>query len=291
MKLKDLKVSECNVRQQVDEDLSGLSRSIKSTSLISKIILRPSKKGMYEIIAGSRRYRALLGLYGEDHELSEDQYIVMEDLDDERALIISIQENQQRKDLSPMELNRTALKLNKIGYKDKKIAQMLNITPYRLKRIYQISADFNKMPEEVVNELKKPSDEAKINDAHWDKIRKSENEDVIKDTVDYILDKECPPREVPSILKNFEKQYAGGSGGSAGADDGGSEAPPDDGGPIVYEHKGQLVLEKHGDKSILKVIGKGEDEEIPLDHYIKYLEYPEKFKCMVSFKLKVKPIS
>lgn len=288
MELKDLVISTFNVRDQNKVgDSQELLDSIKEYSLVSKLILRP-KEDKYEIIAGSRRYKALLSLHGPEFELPEDSYIIKESMDDKEAMLISIQENQQRKNLSPMELNRAALKLNNMGYKNNEIAKILNITPYRLKRIFSLSEDLNRIPDNAKEELSKPTDDSKFNDAHWDKIKKTDNEDVIKDLVDYVIEKESPPREIPTLMKSVEKQYEQDTDSSSQSTQ--SEAPENEG-PMEYVHKGQLVLEKHGDNEILKVLGKGEDEEVPVEHYLQYLRYPEKFKCMVTFKLKVKPIS
>jgi ParB/RepB/Spo0J family partition protein len=296
MLLKDLIVSPCNVRQnQDDTGIEELKDSIKEYTLISKIILRPGDKGKYEIVAGRRRYHALLALLGEDHELPPEDYIFMENLDDEKAFLLSISENTQRLDLSPIELNKAALKLNSMGYKDKKIAKILNITPYRLKRICQLSQDMHKIPESARQELLKPVEESKFNDAHWDKVRTIENEDVVKDVVDYIIEKETPPKDVPTIAKAIEKQYEkdnplpSDAHSSAPISEQKSDSPPVEG-PIEYAHKGEIKLELHGDERILKVLGKGEDEEIPIEHYMQYLLHPEKFRCFVTFKLKVKPV-
>jgi len=298
MLLKDLVVSPCNVRDRKvdDEGIKALKDSIKQYSLISKILLRAGKGGKFEIIAGQRRYLALLDLLGEDHELPVEDYILLEDIDDEKAYILSITENQQRLDLSPFELNAAILKLNEFGYKDKEIAKVLNITPHRLKRLSTLAQDERKMPEAAKVELHKPVEESSLDDAHWQKIRDIESEDVIKDVVDYIIDKESPPREVPSIIKAIEKQYN-------------QENPPlgdentkpaktsveqnDIEGPIEYKHKGEIKLELHGDEKILKVIGKGTDneaEDVPLEHYMEYLLHPEKFRCFITFKMQVKPV-
>jgi hypothetical protein len=66
------------------------------------------------------------------------------------------------------------------------------------------------------------------------------------------------------------------------------EAPED---PLEYSHKGELVLEVKDGKESLRVIGKGEDSEVPVDQYLNYLRHPEQFKCYVTFKLKIKPIN
>jgi hypothetical protein len=193
-----------------------------------------------------------------------------------------------------MELNRAALKLNHAGHKDKEIAQILNISPHRLKRIVCLSQDANIMPQEVREELKKPDNEAKITDAHWDKIRHVENPEVIKDVVDYIKDKECPPREVPAILKSIEKAYNDanpvvGSYEEPVEKKSGAKDEIDE--PFEFTHKGLLRYEEQGEEKILKVVShKGEEEEIPLKYYLDYLKYPDKFQCSVTIKLKIKPV-
>jgi ParB/RepB/Spo0J family partition protein len=294
--LKDLVVSQYNVRdgKTSDEGIESLKDSIKEHRLISKIILRQGASGKYEIIAGQRRFRALSELHGEDHELLSEDYVIMSDLDDEKAYLMSITENQQRQDLSPIELNKAILKLNIWGYKDKEIAKVLNVTPHRLKRLATLGQDMNRIPEAAQQELHKPIESAKFNDSHWEKLKDVDNEEVIKDVVDYIIDKDTPPRDVPSIVKAVTKQFDKDnplpSENPFVADD--SDAPPADG-PIEYVHKGEMKLEIHGDEKILKVIGKGtenEDETVPLEHYMEYLMHPEKFRCYVTFKLKIKPV-
>jgi len=296
MKLKDLVVSPVNVRETPkanDEKIKSLAESIEKHSMISRIVLRPNEEGKHEIIAGYRRYHALLSTRGEDFEIPEKDYVIFEGMKDDEALLLSIAENQQRQSLSPLELNRAVLKLNHAGYKDKEIADVLGITPFRMKRISHLSLDLNRMPEEVREELKKPESEAFITDAHWEKIRHVEDPEVIKDVVDYIKEKECPPREVPTILKSIEKAYSDANPSESSADGASTQSDPADDieGPFEFSHKGLLLLEEHGDEKLLKVIGrKGEEEEVPLQYYMDYLKYPEKFKCSVTFKLKIKPI-
>lgn len=289
MKLKNLVVSSCNVRDLSadDPELGSLEGSIKEFGVINKIILRKAKTpaDKFEIIGGSRRYRALLNLHEDDYELDESDYVIM-DVDDKQAFMMSIQENQQRLDLSPIELNRAALRLNSMGYSDQEIARLLNITKFRLKRICALSQDFNKMPEPARTELGKPLAVSLLNDAHWSKIREVEDSEVIKDVVDYIIDKQSAPREIPTIIKGMEKRIGGGRNNSQTPSD---QPTPEVCGPIEYSHKGELKLEEKDGKTILRVLGKEEDSEVPLDHYMEYLRHPAKFRCYVTFKLKIKP--
>jgi ParB/RepB/Spo0J family partition protein len=303
MKIGDLVISKCNARTVVSEDadeIASLSTSIKKHKLISKLILRKNSDGIFEVVAGQRRLKALKASFGKDHELPEDEFVIIE-ADEEEAYLISLDENINRVNLSPIDLNRAYLKLNSLGKKDKEISDILHVTPHRLKRLATLSADMARIPENAREELSKPAGESKFSDLHWAHISNSTDDpDVIKDTVDFILEHDTPPREVPTILKSVEKNYKqenldpdsmGGSGNHAALDDDPVNAIPTVDSPIEYTHKGELILEKHGDVETFKVLGKEEDQEVPIEHYMEFLRHPEKFKCYVTFKLKVMPIN
>jgi hypothetical protein len=297
LKFKDVVVSDLNVRSETG-DVSDVEESIKDVGLLYKIIFRKNN-GKLELLSGLRRYSALKHMRGEDGALEEDEYFVMEDLSDKRAALISITENQRRKDFSPFELNKAILLLNRLGYKSKDIASYLGVTPHRLKRLEAIGYDKNKMPDKAIEELSKTPDEALMSDMHWFHIASNTDDpDIIKDTVDFILEHETPAKEVPTILKSIEKNYkqdnidpnATGNSKNAALDDDPVNTEPLADSPIEYDHKGELVLENHGGVETLKVIGKSEDQEVPVAHYLEYLRHPEKFKCYVTFKLKIKPV-
>lgn len=292
MKLKDLVVSPCNIRQPRDEDDVGpLADSIKENTLITKLILRKGKGDKFEVVAGQRRFKAMVQAFGSDYELKDSEYVSMEMTDDE-AFMVSLEENQMRLNLSPMELCKAALKLNEMGVKDKDVAKKLNVSAARLKRIQVLSQESKRMPEEARVELKKPLEESKFTDDHWDKVRKADKPEVIKDVVDYIIEHEAPARDVPGIITGVEKKFAaadaGGGGGDKAPGKPADKAPEQgDGGPIVYEHKGELNLVEENGKMTFTVTGKGEDEDVPVEHYLEYLRRPDKFKCYVTFKLKI----
>ncbi len=87
-------------RQRMDEEaLQSLSESISTHGVLQPILVRPHAElsGQYQIVAGERRWRAaaLAGL--------EEVPISLHDLDDESALELSLVENLQREDLSPIE--------------------------------------------------------------------------------------------------------------------------------------------------------------------------------------------
>jgi ParB/RepB/Spo0J family partition protein len=294
MKLKDLAVSSCNIRQpRDDDDVSDLAESIKENHLINKLVLRPGKGGKFEVVAGQRRLRALEKAYGADYELQESDYVLKDAMTDDEAFMVSLEENQQRLNLSPMELCKAALKLNEMGVKDKDVAKKLNVSAARLKRIQVLSQESKRMPEPAREELKKPLDESKFTDDHWDKVRKVDKPEVVKDVVDYIIQHEAPARDVPGIITGVEKKFAAADGGEGKPAAKPSDSAPgtdSEGGPIVYEHKGDLQLIEENGKMTFTVQGKGEDEEVPYEHYLEYLRRPDKFKCKVTLRLKFIPV-
>jgi ParB family transcriptional regulator, chromosome partitioning protein len=81
-----------------EEAITELAESIKAQGLIQPIAVRPLKgSGMYEIIAGERRYRAskLAGL--------TEIPVYVHDVDDKAALAMALVENLQREDLNALE--------------------------------------------------------------------------------------------------------------------------------------------------------------------------------------------
>lgn len=92
-------------REFAEDKLAELAESIKAQGLMQPIVVRPIGDKKYEIIAGERRWRAaqLAGM--------EKVPCVIKDVADEAALAMSLIQNIQREDLSPME---EAVALNRL---------------------------------------------------------------------------------------------------------------------------------------------------------------------------------
>lgn len=85
-------------RTHMDESaLLELAESIKEQGLMQPILVRPANKGLYEIIAGERRFRAakLAGL--------DEIPVLIKEVSDQNAAIMALIENMQREDLNPLE--------------------------------------------------------------------------------------------------------------------------------------------------------------------------------------------
>lgn len=96
------------------EKLRQLTASIQQHGILEPILVRPSKKGRYELVAGERRFRAAqnIGLTSVP--------VTIRELSDEEALQIALVENLQREDLNPVEETEGILQL---------LALRLNISP------------------------------------------------------------------------------------------------------------------------------------------------------------------
>lgn len=85
-------------RSIFDEDkLSQLADSIRAQGVVQPVVVRPLADGQFELIAGERRWRAA-------QQAGLDQVpAVVREIDDERAVAMSLIENIQREDLNPLE--------------------------------------------------------------------------------------------------------------------------------------------------------------------------------------------
>lgn len=105
-----------------EEALQELAESIKAKGLIQPILVRPApgRDGLYEIVAGERRWRA--SQRAKLHEVP----VVIRELDDTEALEIALIENVQRSDLNPMEEAYGYRQLiEKYGYTQETLAKSL----------------------------------------------------------------------------------------------------------------------------------------------------------------------
>jgi len=102
------------------EALHELAASIREHGVLQPILVRPLGENRYQLIAGERRWRA-----SREASLATIPALV-EEIDDDTALEISIIENLQREDLSPLE--EAAMydrMIHEHGYSIRKLAEKL----------------------------------------------------------------------------------------------------------------------------------------------------------------------
>ncbi len=100
LRLTQLRTGRYQPRTRMDEgSLYELAESIKSQGVMQPVLVRPlaGSAADYEIIAGERRVRAarLAGL--------DEVPVLVKDVPDESAAVMSLIENMQREDLNPLE--------------------------------------------------------------------------------------------------------------------------------------------------------------------------------------------
>ena len=84
-------------RQFAEEELAELAASIAEKGVVQPLVVRPAEGGVYEIVAGERRWRA-----AQRAQLHQVPAIVRQ-LSDREALELAIIENVQRSDLNAIE--------------------------------------------------------------------------------------------------------------------------------------------------------------------------------------------
>ena len=103
-------------KKQLDE----LAQSIKTRGIIQPIVVRPSDKNTFEIIAGERRWRA--AQLAQLHEVP----VVKLDVDDTLAAEFAVLENIQREGLNALEeADGYELLMDKFSYTQDKLSEMI----------------------------------------------------------------------------------------------------------------------------------------------------------------------
>lgn len=98
LRLTEIEPNRNQPRTNFDEDaLAELAESIEKHGLIQPIVVRPTSSGVYQIVAGERRWRAcrMAGL--------TEVPVVIKELDDQNYYEIALIENLQREDLNAVE--------------------------------------------------------------------------------------------------------------------------------------------------------------------------------------------
>lgn len=91
----------------LQQELTELTASIKESGVIQPIMVRRKGDGVYELIAGERRWRA-----SKEAGLTVIP-AVLKNCTDQEALLLALVENLQREDLNPMETARAYSRMMK----------------------------------------------------------------------------------------------------------------------------------------------------------------------------------
>ena len=130
-------------RRQFDEDeLRGLSESIRENGILQPLTVRRTQGGCYELIAGERRLRAsqMAGL--------EVLPCLLTQADDERSAVLALVENLQRQDLGFFEEAEGIAKLiETCALPQEQVARTLGLAPSTLSnklRLLKLAPDLRR---------------------------------------------------------------------------------------------------------------------------------------------------
>lgn len=125
--LDQLKLSTVNVRRKGGKEIADLLPSIRSLGIIQPLLVRPNCEG-FEIVAGQRRFHALVKLATEEGYPDAVPCIVMEDGDDAKAIEASLAENVARLPMDEIDQYKAFAALKAEGLDNTGIARLFGIT-------------------------------------------------------------------------------------------------------------------------------------------------------------------
>ncbi|MEX0446594.1 ParB/RepB/Spo0J family partition protein [Xenorhabdus sp. SGI246] len=151
--LSELVPSELNVRKRPDDEtkLTELANSIQAVGVLQNLVVHVLGNGKYGVAAGQRRLQALNTLL--QKELIDQSYTVpAKVVSEEDALIISLTENSQREAMHPADQLIAFGELNRKGYKEAAIADLLGYTTRHVKKCLRLAQMAPALLEELAND-------------------------------------------------------------------------------------------------------------------------------------------
>ncbi len=187
LRLSSIEPNKDQPRKQFDEDaLMELADSIRQHGVIQPLLVRPLDSGMYQLVAGERRWRAsrMAGLI--------EVPVVIRDLSDHETMEIALIENLQRKDLNVIEeaLGYQQL-MEKYDMTQEKVAERVGKSRPAVANALRLL----NLPEQVIDMLKAGS----VTAGHARALLKLEDEEEIVDIAKKIQKGRYSVRDVEKI--------------------------------------------------------------------------------------------
>lgn len=198
LNLMDIEPNKDQARKIFDDSaLSELADSIAQHGVLQPLLVRPMIGGGYQLVAGERRWRAsrIAGL--------TQVPVVIKELNDTDAAVISLIENLQREDLNPVE--------EALGYAS--LIKDFNLTQEeaaekvgKSRPAVANSLRLLKLPEAVLDMVR----ENKLSAGHAKVLVALDNEKLIISTAELIIEKKLSVRETEKLVKSLtaEKKEA-----------------------------------------------------------------------------------
>ncbi len=189
LNLMDIEPNKEQARKIFDEAaLSELADSIAQHGVLQPLLVRPMIGGGYQLVAGERRWRAsrIAGL--------TQVPVIIKELNDTDAAVISLIENLQREDLNPVE--------EAVGFasliKDFNLTQEEAAAKVGKSRPAVANAlRLLKLPEKVLNLVR----ENKLSAGHARTLAALDDEKLIISTAEMIIEKNLSVRETEKLVK------------------------------------------------------------------------------------------
>lgn len=184
--LSKIQLSELNPRSQSAVQVDSLSSDIAKQGLLQPITLRGKSSGVYEVVIGSRRLRAILAERGPDGVLNAGEFTII-DWNDDKCIQAAISENNERTDLSPLEEARYIKTLARllaekgVTVTDELLEQKTGMDRPRINDLRQLADSIDSLTEKWRDQLGRPAnrrssdnspdDVTTITLTHWKHIR------------------------------------------------------------------------------------------------------------------------
>ncbi len=191
LNLMDIEPNKEQARKHFDEDaLSELADSIAQHGVLQPLLVRPLIGGGYQLIAGERRWRAsrIAGL--------TQVPVVIKELSDTEAAVISLIENLQREDLNPVEEAFGFASLMKdFNLTQEEAAQKVGKSRPTVANALRLL----KLPDAVLNMVR----ENKLSAGHARALAALDDEKLVISTAELIISKGLSVRETEKLVKTL----------------------------------------------------------------------------------------
>jgi len=184
--------SKCQVRKKFDEEqLTHLAESIKQSGIIEPLIVSPLPDGKYEIVCGERRWRAAKLV-----SLSKVPVIIKQ-LDEQQKHLLSLIENIQRQDLTPVE-EATAYKslMTEFNLTQEQISELVGKDRSVIANTIRILS----LPKEVIEYI----EDGLISAGHARSLASIKDENFVIDLANKIVNDKLTVRDVELIVKTLK---------------------------------------------------------------------------------------
>lgn len=194
LNLMDIEPNKEQARKQFDEDsLAELAASIAEHGVLQPLLVRPLLDGGYQLVAGERRWRAsrMAGL--------TQVPVIIKEMTDDEAAVISLIENLQREDLNPIEEAFGFSSLMKdFGLTQEEAAQRVGKSRPAIANALRLL----KLPEKILDMLR----DGTLSAGHGRALAALDDEKIAMEIADAITKKGLSVRETEKMVKSAKSE-------------------------------------------------------------------------------------